>query len=465
MSLGLTLAAALVVGVVLGLLGGGGSILIVPVLLYLAGLPTSPAITTSLFVVGVTAAAAMVPHARAGRVRWRTGLLFGAAGMAGGYLGGRLAGYLPAVLLLSVFGLVMLAAAVAMIRGRSGAAARAPRHVPVLRLGGLGAAVGLFTGLVGAGGGFVIVPALALLAGVPMAAAVGTSLLVIAMQATAGLLGHLHTTPVSWPLALAVTAAAVAGSLLGARLSGRVPQRRLRTAFGWFLVAMSALVLLQQAPAAARDWLLHSAPGIGLLTAFGIAVATGAAWRLRAARDADLPVSTDRRPGTRPARRARRGGLQHPGEVLEVSGMPDKHEQAEQARDDVPSTIARSDDKAVRTYKKTLDSAEDSYDDTGRAHRAAYASLKHTHEKVGDHWEPKEHKGPSDAQAERGGADARDHPVGTASGVDANASKDHLVEVAHRVGVAHPERLKKADLVHEIEKANARTSAKARQRD
>lgn len=92
--------------------------------------------------------------------------------------------------------------------------------------------------------------------------------------------------------------------------------------------------------------------------------------------------------------------------------MPDKHEQAEEMRDDVPSTIARSDDKAVRTYKKTLESAEESYGDGERAHRAAYASLKHTHEKVGDHWEPKEHKGPRPAGgAGHSGSRDRDRPT------------------------------------------------------
>src|SRR5215510_10213818 len=103
--------------------------------------------------------------------------------------------------------------------------------------------------------------------------------------------------------------------------------------------------------------------------------------------------------------------------------MSDKHEQAERMRKDVPSTIARSDDKAVRTYKKTLESAESTYGPGERARRAAMASLKHTHEKVGDHWEPKPSKGPSDAQAEQRGPAARNRPRPTAEGVNANASK------------------------------------------
>ena len=144
--------------------------------------------------------------------------------------------------------------------------------------------------------------------------------------------------------------------------------------------------------------------------------------------------------------------------------MADKHQQAENMRDDVPSTIARSDDKAVRTYKKTLESAEETYDDGGRARRTAFAALKHTHEKVGDHWEPKDHKGPSDPQAAEAGA-ARDQAKPTYGGVDANATKEHLVEVAKKVGVSGRSRMSKDELVEAIQKANDRATAKARQDD
>jgi hypothetical protein len=138
------------------------------------------------------------------------------------------------------------------------------------------------------------------------------------------------------------------------------------------------------------------------------------------------------------------------------------HEEAEAMREDVPSTIARSGDKAVRTYKKTLESAEESYGDGERAHRAAFSALKHTHEKVGDHWEPKEEAGPSDQQAERSGPESRDSDQPTAQGVDANASKKHLVEVARKVGIEHPERSTKKDLVDAIRRANARATDRAR---
>jgi hypothetical protein len=143
-----------------------------------------------------------------------------------------------------------------------------------------------------------------------------------------------------------------------------------------------------------------------------------------------------------------------------------KKDETDRMREEVPSTIARSDDKAVRTFAKTLESAEESYPgDESRARRTAFAALKHTHEKVGDHWEPKDEPGPSDPQAATGGAEARDGDRPTAQGVDANAKKGHLVEVAKKVGVEHPDRLKKADLVTEIEKANARETRKARERE
>ncbi|MFI6707661.1 sulfite exporter TauE/SafE family protein [Nonomuraea sp. NPDC050478] len=243
----LTLAAAVVVGMTLGLFGGGGSILTVPLLVYLAGVPVKQAIAMSLFVVAVTSAVSAVGHARAGRVRWRTGLIFGAAGMAGAYGGGLIGPHLPETLLMVAFAAMMLATAVAMIRGRRVTRA-VPRELPVPHVVAEGAVVGLVTGLVGAGGGFLVVPALVLLGGLPMGAAVGTSLVVIAMKSLAGLAGYLHSTPVDWSLALWVTAAAVAGGLVGGALAGRLDADRLRSGFGWFVLVTGVVVLVQQAP-------------------------------------------------------------------------------------------------------------------------------------------------------------------------------------------------------------------------
>jgi uncharacterized protein len=274
MTLALTLAAAVTVGISLGLLGGGGSILSVPVLIYLAGIAPKTAIAMSLFVVGVTSVVGLVPHAHAGRVRWRTGLLFGGAGMAGAYVGGRLAAHVPAGLLLVAFAVMMAVTAVAMLRGRK---EREHREVqrPMPRILAQGTAVGLVTGLVGAGGGFVVVPALVLLGGLSMPAAVGTSLVVIAMNSFAGLAGHLHSLHLDWPLTSAVALAAAAGSLAGSRLTGRIDPQRLRRVFGWFVIAMAAFVLAEQAPAQWRHALLGSPPGRSALAA--VLTATGAA--------------------------------------------------------------------------------------------------------------------------------------------------------------------------------------------
>lgn len=242
----LVLALSLLIGVALGLLGGGGSILTVPILVYVAGMGPKEAIAASLFVVGVTSAVAAVSHARAGRVHWRTGLIFAAAGMAGAYAGGRLAEFISGTVLLVAFGLMMLATAIAMIRGRKKSAPPEGHRLSVPKILLEGFVVGLVTGLVGAGGGFLIVPALVLLGGLPMGAAVGTSLVVISLKSFAGLAGYMSSVQVDWGLAGAVTAAAVVGSLLGGRLTDRIHPETLRKGFGWFVIVMAVFVLTQQ---------------------------------------------------------------------------------------------------------------------------------------------------------------------------------------------------------------------------
>jgi hypothetical protein len=182
-------------------------------------------------------------------VRWRTALLFGATAMAGAYGGGRLAAFIPAGWLLAGFGAMMLATAVAMLHEPRGERADPHRELPIPLVVAEGVVVGAVTGLVGAGGGFLVVPALVLLGGLPMAVAVGTSLVVIAMKSFAALAGYLSTVQIDWGLALAVTAAAVVGGVLGGRLAGRIPDRLLRHGFGWFVVVMGTFVLTQQLPA------------------------------------------------------------------------------------------------------------------------------------------------------------------------------------------------------------------------
>jgi uncharacterized membrane protein YfcA len=248
----LTLLLSVAVGVSLGLLGGGGSILTVPILTYVAGLDAKEAIAASLFVVGATSAIGVIAHAREGRVRWRTGLVFGAAGMAGAFGGGLLGGHIPGTVLMIAFAAMMVATSLAMIRGRrSGAAKPHSGDVPLLKVVVEGLVVGLVTGLVGAGGGFLVVPALALLGGLLMPIAVGTSLVVIALKSFAGLGGYLTSVSLDWWLVGGVTVMAVAGSFLGARLAGRVPEAALRRGFGIFVLAMGVFVLSQELPAAA----------------------------------------------------------------------------------------------------------------------------------------------------------------------------------------------------------------------
>ena len=238
------LALAVVVGVSLGMLGGGGSILTVPILSYVAGMAAQEAIAASLFVVAVTSVVGVIVHARAGRVRWRTGVTFGAAGMLGAFVGGQLAAFIPGRVLMVLFALMMTVTAIMMLRSRREITATcevAPTRV-ILQ----GLAVGSVTGLIGAGGGFIVVPALCLLGGLPMAAAVGTSLLVIAMNAFAGLIGHLGYVEIDWPITLAVAGAAVVGSLVGSRLAGRVPAATLRRAFGVLVLVVAAFVLARE---------------------------------------------------------------------------------------------------------------------------------------------------------------------------------------------------------------------------
>jgi uncharacterized protein len=262
-TLAVGLALAILIGVSLGLLGGGGSILTLPILVYVLHLGTHEAIATSLLVVGATSLAALVPHARGGRVRWRTGLLFGATSMVGAYAAGRVAHFVPGVVLLLAFGAMMLATAVAMMRkGKSPPAASAgPQKLPVLKIVLEGLGVGAVTGLVGAGGGFLVVPALVLLGGLSMKEAVGTSLLVIAMKSSAGFAGYLGSTAIDFELAAMVTAAAVVGSFGGAALAARVRQDVLRRGFAWFVLVMAVFLLSQEIPRAlgvevelARHW-------------------------------------------------------------------------------------------------------------------------------------------------------------------------------------------------------------------
>lgn len=255
----LAVLLAIMVGVSLGLLGGGGSILTVPILRYVLGIETHIAIAMSLLIVAATSAAALAMHARRGRVQWRTGFAFGGAAMVGAYAAGRVAHRVPEALLLSGFGVMMLATAIAMLgpeRKPSSAPLSCVSSPPRLALQKVlieGLVVGAVTGLVGAGGGFLVVPALVLLGRLPMDSAVPTSLLVISLKSFAGLAGFLGHTEIDWSLVMAIGSASVLGSLGGAALSSSVSTHSLRQVFGWCVIAMAIFILAQEVPALFGD--------------------------------------------------------------------------------------------------------------------------------------------------------------------------------------------------------------------
>lgn len=247
-------ALALLIGVLLGMLGGGGSVLLVPVLLYVLKLEPKVALATSQLVMAATTSVAVLLHIRAGRVVFGTGVIFGLSGMLGSYLGGRIAHLVPSVILLSGFIGLMLVSAVQMLRAkrpsttskREGAALPGEGRRQIPWMGAIvGFPTGLTAGMLGAGGGFLVVPALTLFGGLPIQQAVGTSLLVIAMQSFAGSMGYLGHSSVDLRLVAMLSLAMGTSSVLGGFLSQRVPALLLRKLFAGLLLAVAALMLLK----------------------------------------------------------------------------------------------------------------------------------------------------------------------------------------------------------------------------
>lgn len=258
--LGFALAA--LIGLSLGLLGGGGSILTVPILVYVLGFGAKEAIAMSLAVVGAASLFGAFSHWKAGNVNLRVALIFGTVAMAGTYLGARLAVYFSGAGQLALFAVVMLLAAFLMFREKKPIPAELGETEPLedaavkpegagvkeMPLGLIvveGIAVGVLTGLVGVGGGFLIVPALVLLGKIPMKQAVGTSLLVIAMKSAAGFYGYLGQVEVPWSFMGLFTAVAIAGIFAGTYLVRFVSQTQLKRAFAVFLVVMGIFILWQ----------------------------------------------------------------------------------------------------------------------------------------------------------------------------------------------------------------------------
>lgn len=273
------LALSVLIGVSLGFFGGGGSILTVPLLVYVFGLDPKTAIASSLLIVGAASITGVIQRWRKGNVDPRTGLLFGSAGMLGAYLGGRASAFIDGALLLLLFATMMALTAFAMWRRRGVAQAGAPELRSTPRLLAQGLAVGSFTGLVGAGGGFLIVPALALWAGLAMPVAIGTSLMVIVMNCLAGFSGYATHVEVDVHLVGAVMATAIAGSFLGSHLAHRVDPASLRRSFAAFVGVMAVVILVREAHVwidGARQALPSSAPQLVFaLVMLGIGIAAG----------------------------------------------------------------------------------------------------------------------------------------------------------------------------------------------
>ena len=249
-------SGAIAIGISLGLLGSGGSILTVPVLVYLFGQDEKVAIAGSLFVVGSIAFAGSLQFIRSHLIHWRSVLVFGVPGIIGTYIGAFISAYVPGPVQLVLFAIVMLLAAILMLRPiklqNSDRAARAS-----WKIAADGLTVGLLTGLVGVGGGFLIVPALVLLGGLGMHQAVATSLVIITLKSMSGFIKYLdvleqQSLALDWQILGLVTILGIAGSFAGRHIGNRVPQDRLRKGFGYFLIAMGIYIIARSAPEIVR---------------------------------------------------------------------------------------------------------------------------------------------------------------------------------------------------------------------
>ncbi|WP_421658897.1 sulfite exporter TauE/SafE family protein [Leptothermofonsia sp. ETS-13] len=268
--IGYVLAA--LVGISLGLIGGGGSILATPILIYVMGVPPQSAIAMSLIIVGAVSLVGILPHWRQGNIDFKTAALFAPAAMVGAYLGARIA-TLPIVtptFQLISFAVMMLVASFFMIRKSSRSIQSIPEetlkpsstkssdhagstkssdHAGIprwLAIPSEGLGVGALTGFVGIGGGFMVIPALVLLGGMPMKQAVGTSLVIIALKSVTGFAGYLGRVPVDVPLMVTFTIVANIGMILGAYLTRFIEAKQLEKGFGYFTIAVAIFILIKR---------------------------------------------------------------------------------------------------------------------------------------------------------------------------------------------------------------------------
>lgn len=241
---------AVLIGLSLGLLGSGGSILTVPVLTLLVGMDEKVAIASSLAIVGLISLVGTIPYARSGRIDLRSAMLFGIPGMFGAWVGAFLGGVVSTTVQMLLFAAVMVTAALFMLRGRLDSPLGEERrtHRPVLKVALEGLAVGALTGLVGVGGGFLIVPALVFLGGLSMQRAIGTSLLIIALKSGVSFVKYLEVLAernlaVDPKVILVFAAMGIVGSFIGAAMASRLPQLVLRRAFAVLCLVVAVPVV------------------------------------------------------------------------------------------------------------------------------------------------------------------------------------------------------------------------------
>jgi uncharacterized membrane protein YfcA len=241
--LGLAVVLAALVGLSLGLLGSGGSIVTLPVLVYVARVPAHQAVGMSLVIVGATSAVGSLVNLRRGAFDLRTGAFFAVTGIVGAFFGAKFTHMVSARVLLLCFGGLMSIVGLRMLLGSQNAPPG--RQCRPLRCLVAGVAVGLLTGFLGVGGGFVILPALVLFAGLEMKAAIGTSLAVIAVNSFAGLVGQLHYVQFDWPITLGFLGAALAGMAGGSAVASRISSQALRRAFAASIIVLGVFLLVR----------------------------------------------------------------------------------------------------------------------------------------------------------------------------------------------------------------------------
>ena len=250
---------AIAIGISLGLIGGGGSILAVPILVYVMGLGTKEAIASSLAIVGAVSLIGIIPHWQNGNVKLKTAMSFIPAAVFGAFLGAKIAGlsFVTDTFQLICFSIIMLLSSLFMIRKSSRNSGQPVRETVAEHrdrgwanrgwaIGLIGLGVGILTGFVGVGGGFLIIPALVLVAGIPIKKAVGTSLVIITFNSAAGFIGYLNQIALNWNLIFSFTLAAAFGTIGGAYLTRVIDAKHLQKAFGYFVLVVALFILIKR---------------------------------------------------------------------------------------------------------------------------------------------------------------------------------------------------------------------------